>query len=619
MARQPVLAVVWALTVAASRAADPDVRAVDGGFSVKADTYTATVDRGGQLALRVGGVAAGSFRFGPPDGKPPAPVVVTAAGRVVTVKAGAWRSEYTFGARTVAVATEGFAFEGTAGDGVVAAFAADSSGGPVSDDSAYPHTAALVLKGDVVLRYSAGLHVVGRRLVPSAYTTGAKKPGDPLAWEFAAGDPAGPDVLLGRVAVAGVQSGYGLLADGGNAGEGVVHFPDAAVGFRTTQPNSGGKAFTVAYKLTVTDHHTAGREVAALARSADVPAGGRAEVDWPLPPLAPGFYYLTLTASVGGKVASTARLTFAVRLADYDHPPTAPADFKAFWARQQDRLAKTPADPELKEVSPPGAADKYFTATLAMPGGKTLDGVLFVPAKKSAAPAVVSALVGTARRELLAAAARPGHTPAADRLTFWVVLPDDGTHRRWAAADDNNLLDCVLGYLRAVDYLAARPDADPKRVFTFGASRAGPPAFIAAALRPGNVCGTQAHVPTSAGISWTDMPYGGWGVPAGHDPTDPERVKALAGLSAYVDPVNHAPFVTCPVILGYGIDDHGLSPPQGIEVMYRRAASRWKRIARDAGGHVYSAGFQSLEKKLAEHLGTGVVADPGRDRILTDH
>jgi len=212
----------------------------------------------------------------------------------------------------------------------------------------------------------------------------------------------------------------------------------------------------------------------------------------------------------------------------------------------------------------------------------------------------------------LAKARAPGHDPG-PAVTFTISLPAEGTYTRWNSADDNNLLDCVLSYLRAVDFLAARPEVKPGRIRVDGASRSGPLCVIAAALRPKEICAVNAFVHTSAGIGWTDKPYYAWGLPGGYKPADPAQVRRLAAMAAYVDPVNHAPDVICPVIFAWGLDDT-LAQPQGIEVMYRLAASKWKRISRDQGGHQYSKGFQKLQKELNRLLESEGAIDP-RDTL----
>lgn len=616
----PLLAVL----VAGEAPAEVKVeRATDGGVRVTGTTYTLVIDAKGNVTeVAVGGTAALRHTFGTPGRPAPAAPSVTVTGRTVAVRSGDARVEFACAADRVRVVTEGYGFEcQLVAANVTAAVVPGGRGGPLADPAAaYPGATAVVLANGRTVRFGVPFHALPGRLVPTSYCDGTGKPGDRLEFEWKLGDPADAALLLSGIRLAGVGDGYGRLADGGNRGAGMVHFPDPArVVLTAAQDNLGEQPMTVELTLSVADHYLPNsRVVAAEKRTVELAAKAPTTTRWELPRLDPGFYWLSLTETRGGKPLTDAKLTFAVDLTNYDRPPTTPADFAAFWNRQEARLRETPANPVLRRVSPPGGRGTLDEVTLDLPGGRKLAAAYFVPAaRKPGDIAVVTASVGAVHAEMLKKAAA-GELPAAKAVTLWVRLPDDATFARWDAADDNNFLDSVFAYLRGVDFLTGRPEVDPKRVLTFGASRAGPLSFLAAALRPGNVCGTQAHVHTSAGLSWTDRPYLGWGVPSGYDPAKPDEVRRLAAMAGYFDPVNHAPFVTCPTIFGYGVED-GLSPAPGIELMYRRCGSTWKRISRDAGGHVYSDGFRALEKELADLLGTGVAADPARDRILKDH
>jgi hypothetical protein len=131
------------------------------------------------------------------------------------------------------------------------------------------------------------------------------------------------------------------------------------------------------------------------------------------------------------------------------------------------------------------------------------------------------------------------------------------------------------------------------------------------------IAAVDIHVPTSAGLSWTDKPYAGWGMPQGLSAKDATSAARMASDLAYFDPVNFAPDVAVPWITAYGLDDT-LSEPQGIEVMFHLSPAPWKRISRDLGGHQYSPGFQQLQKDLAARLATGVQAGTD-DTIMREH
>jgi cephalosporin-C deacetylase-like acetyl esterase len=154
-------------------------------------------------------------------------------------------------------------------------------------------------------------------------------------------------------------------------------------------------------------------------------------------------------------------------------------------------------------------------------------------------------------------------------------LPGDARFQRWRSRDDNNMLDCYLLAVRLADYLRSRDDV--KWTYLFGASRSGPIMLACAALDPRKVRLVNVHVPTSLGLSWTGIPYHGWG--SRPDPA----------VGAYLDPVNFAPELAVPVLLDGGIDD-GLAPPQGM-LAFANLAERapWVGVSIERGGHGYFA------------------------------
>jgi hypothetical protein len=144
--------------------------------------------------------------------------------------------------------------------------------------------------------------------------------------------------------------------------------------------------------------------------------------------------------------------------------------------------------------------------------------------------------------------------------------------------------------------------------------------LITAARRPADIAGVAAHVHTSCGIGWTHKPYYGWGIPGGVDYNvrNAAQVARFAAMAAYVDPVNHAADVRCPMTFAYGAWDWGLSPPEGIEAAYVLCGSNWKRISRDAGGHVYTPGTIRINKDLDELLNSAAGVG-NQDRIMKEH
>ena len=581
-------------------------QAGDGSVDVRTPVYSARIDGRGNLeSLSVRGSAALAQKFGTPGAPPPAAPTVRLAGKTVTVRSGKARTAYTFAEDRIKVSTEGYTFEARPDDSVRAVLAPQGKGGAYTRAAVYPGSSALVLANNRTVVYSAPFHVMWQRLVPSRYCDGSLQPGAPLEFDLLLGAAVAPREMLSQVGITPVGSGYGRLTEGGNQGYGLVHFPrPGEVVFETSQENLGGAAFEIEYRLSVLNHYVAGKEVVRQERRLKLAAGGKGEVRWHLPALEPGVYYLTVSAWAGGSQLTASRQTFAVDLTHYAPPLTRPADFREFWERQERKLRDTAPEPALKQVSAAANPNRAYELTLNMPGGGRLRGLLYVPGRPGPGPAVLGSLAGSALNDLLEKARAPAFKMDEETTTLVLALPEDATYTRWESAEDNNLVQCVLCYLRAADYLAGRPDVARGRIKAVGASRSGPLVFITAARRPGLICAVAAHVPTSAGSSWEDRPYTGWGGLSPREALDPKAARRRAQMAAYVDPINHAPEVRVPVILAYGVDDD-LSPPQGIEALYHHTASAWKRISRDGGGHQLSAGFRQLQHDLDAHLKDG--------------
>jgi cephalosporin-C deacetylase-like acetyl esterase len=447
-----------------------------------------------------------------------------------------------------------------------------------------------------------------RTVFPSCYVNGSgKKAGDLLEFSLKLGAPADALQMLGGITLRPIGSDFAALRKNGNQAAGVTYFPDPnRLALRTVQQNLADKPFEIEYRLTVLDHYVAGKIACDLKQSVKVDPNGKADLQWPLPALPAGFYYATVEAHSGDKKLTDAKITFAVDLDHYTHPLTRPADFKEFWAARLKALRALPFDEKLTEdANRSTEAMRFFNLELTVAGGRRVKTLLLTPRKEGKYMA----------RFAPAFDGKPTNIPT-DSVLIGMPLGEFqmATYNRWVSAEDNNMLDCYLLALRLTDYLRSRADVD--RIYLFGASRTGPIQFVNAALDGSRIAAVDVHVPTSAGIGWADKPYYAWGVPSGYTPTDANAVARFTAMAAYFDPVNFAPDMKAPFITAYGIDDT-LSQPQGIELMYQLAASPWKRISRDPGGHQYSPGFQQLQKELAEHLKTAVSGTD--DKIMKEH
>ena len=616
--RPTCVAAIWIVlvTAGAALAQSGDMRisqSDDHTVRVNARTYTARIDPAGNLHLSVDGTAAlsGGMRKQVRDTKPPTSTALTERADVnvidnrVAVSDGDKRIEYTFHSRRIDVISEGYFLFYEYADAAVAGAAPDGSGGPVTSRRGVGSIKSVILDNDKTVRFSRRFHMVERRrsfLIPSAYLRKQVQRGGRIEFTMTLGESAKAAQYLAELHLNPGQYDRQWVHENGNKGN-IVHFTDPAnVTLRTLQRHLGTQPFgDVTYTVRVTDHYFQGEQVAEQQQTVTMGPEQTRNLEWQLPALEPGFYYATATATQDGDTLSTAQRTFAVDLPRYSHASTRPDDFETFWDEQLAQMRRVPFDAELRKV--PAKSDDtatHYDLTIAGPNGEPMHLVLEVPTGDG--PFV----------------AEFGQESDGERLTLGFAgegraWPDDARYRRWASADDNNMLRCLMLNMRRVDYLRSRDDVS--EIYLTGASRTGPIQFITAALDPTRIQAVDIHVPTSAGISWMDHKYQGWGGKPNNMAWD-----KWTHMAAYVDPVNHAPDMTVPFIVAYGIDDD-LSPPQGIEAMYQRAPADWKRISRDKGGHQFSKGFRELRKALASHLQQQRQADQSEAerRMLEEH
>lgn len=599
---------------AAGAAETPRIaQAPDRSVTVEARAYTARIDATGNLAeVLVGGapsIVGGFFREEEGRRVPldPAPSIRVIDGRVA-VRAGPARIEYAFRSDRIDVETDGYPLLFGYDPGVRAVIAPGGGGAP-GRGRYHGGSTGLVLGNNLTVVYDLPMHAgppERRVLVPTAYLDGSRARGATLRFAFTPGRPAGAVQRLGALEL--LHDAGDAPPDGpgsGNRGRGLVHFADpAAVRFRTVQANGGPEPVRLRYALRVQDHYADAAVEAELEQAATLPAGGEPVAGrWDLPALEPGFHYLRVAAFLDGEEVSSARVTFAVDLPRYRRPLTRPGDFRAFWGRELETLRTRPMEPRLDRAPArdrPGV--RAYDLELTGRRGRRYPCRLEVPDGPGPHPGRVAGQGDG--RSVTVSAAWPG------TKTGW---PEEATFRRWEGADDNNLLECILLAVRMTDYLRSREDVDG--IYLVGASRTGPIQYVNAALDPRDLVGLDIHVPTSAGIGRRDRPYRGWGgKPAGLS------LEAWTDMARYVDPVNHAPDQRVPFIIAYGVDDD-LSPPQGIELMYRLAPAPWKRVSRDAGGHQFSDGFAELRRELAARAGLGGPPERGASErdILREH
>jgi cephalosporin-C deacetylase-like acetyl esterase len=379
--------------------------------------------------------------------------------------------------------------------------------------------------------------------------------------------------------------------------------------------------------------------------------------------LQPGFYDLKVVLDTGmeakdpkDKRPVAGVCVFGWRAAEMAVQDTRPADFKAFWEKGKAKLAAIPLDPRDEtpmETFDRAKIDEYNLKSACLPadydpeGHKVEEvesgkisfagpdgGRVYAWLAKPKGPGPFPAMLvlpgaGFAARSRPLEHARHGylaidiqvHGQDVD-LPKYEPIPGYNADFQFDPPEANYFYNVHLRVVQAVNYLAARPDVDAKRIVAVGGSQGGRLSIVIAGLdqRIAAAVPCIANSPNYPHLHWVarcnglDKPWD-----KASDPKLKDRVKVngmeLIGAPpavtdvdgrciAYFDPMNYAPDIRCPILFNAGLTDP-VSPPFSIWAVYNRLASTDKTIVPIPGfAHDWSAQFdRQAWRWLDERLG----------------
>src|SRR4051812_33924131 len=287
----------------------------------------------------------------------------------------------------------------------------------------------------------------------------------------------------------------------------------------------------------------------------------------------PGMVYVEVTEETPG--AKPKALGAAVAPEKILPSIGAPADFDAFWKAKIAALRKVPAKPVLTDK--PSEKDGVDFAILEMDhldgrhvwgqvakphdasGKKKYPGLVILQWASPPYPLQKSWVTDRAAEGWLAVNIEPHDVMPDQPEEYYDALPAElkaynsiETRNR----DRNYFLYMYLADLRAVDYLASRPDWDGRTLVVTGTSMGGQQSLCAAGLNP-KVTAMLINVPAGADANGTahgrKIGYPNW------DVNDPKVLET----AQYFDTVNCAARIKVPSLVAMGFIDT-VTPPVGI-------------------------------------------------------
>jgi len=295
---------------------------------------------------------------------------------------------------------------------------------------------------------------------------------------------------------------------------------------------------------------------------------GRATID--VVASEPMMVYVEVTAP-GYEPGGIAKLGAAVAPSRLQPSVPRPADFDAWWDVKLAALARVPIDPVLTPMESPDPNVELFAVALRSLGS-TARGYLAKPKGAGPFPGLV----------ILQWAGVYKLTPksALDRAAEgWLVLnvsshdmpldheSDPGVPRRYGDAghldrETSYFLNMYLRDVRAVDYVASRPDWNGKTLALMGTSMGGQQSLVTAGLHP-KITAVLVNEPAGADANG-DL----HGRRIGYPNWDSENPKVME-TARYFDVVNFASRIKAPAIVTVGFIDT-ITPPVGILIAFNQ-------------------------------------------------
>src|SRR6185436_2692521 len=287
----------------------------------------------------------------------------------------------------------------------------------------------------------------------------------------------------------------------------------------------------------------------------------------------PGMVYVEVTEDTPG--AKPKALGAAVAPEKIQPSIPAPADFDTFWKTKIGALRKVPAKPLLTEKpSDKEGVDfailrmdhldgKHVWGQVAKPHDPThvkkYPGLVILQWASAPYPLQKPWVTDRAAEGWLAVNIEPHDVMPDQPKEYYDALPAElkayntiETRNR----DKNYFLYMYLADIRAVDYLAGRPDWDGKTLVVMGTSMGGQQSLCTAGLHP-KVTAMMINVPAGADANGTahgrKIGYPNW------DVNDPKVLET----AQYFDTVNCATRIKVPSLVSMGFIDT-VTPPVGI-------------------------------------------------------
>ena len=284
---------------------------------------------------------------------------------------------------------------------------------------------------------------------------------------------------------------------------------------------------------------------------------------------APGFYRCTFSQMVAGQMSEPRRFNIGYAPEKIISPVDSKPDFQAFW--EQTRRELNEVQPEFKMTLLKESSTKVKNAyhvSMKSLGGVTVEGYYVAPVKKGKYPVIVS-YMGYGSNAWI-----PDTKSESEFAQFVLSVRGQGLQMRtnnpygrmWIthgleSKETYYYRGAFMDLVRAIDFVASRPEVDASNIFAEGGSQGGAFTMVACAL-DNRIKAAAPNVPFLSDykdyfriVNW---PRGDFEQYLRENQS--ATWEHIYDVLSYFDVKNFARQIKCPLIMGIGLQDETCPP-----------------------------------------------------------
>lgn len=311
-----------------------------------------------------------------------------------------------------------------------------------------------------------------------------------------------------------------------------------------------------------------GEAVTVLKAPVSIPEGGNVKQTVSHKVTAPGIYRVAAHLESDGKQGLPTAFNLGYEPEKIAHSSSAKPDFKAFWDAGLAELSKVePRYSMALLTNLCTASQDLYEVRMHSFGEVVVGGHYLVPKKPGKYPVVVRFLGYSSGPSIPDRDGGPFIRYVASTRGQG-VMKSENIYGDWMAyrldsRDDYYFRGAYLDTVRAIDFVCSRPEVDQSRIAVEGGSQGGTLSYVCAALDK-RVAFCMPTIPGFCDIpnfiALTDWPGGIYrNYLAKNDKGVTKDV--MYAMLTYYDVKNFAPLITCPVVMGVGLQDN-ICPPR---------------------------------------------------------